>query len=256
MKLSIIASGCLLAIAGSFSTTVFAQNDAELATAIKTGDEINQSAKTSQQRVDSLSKGVMSKLQQFKTVNKEIDGLQVYNGQMSKQIANQLAEMEEINASIDQVSVIERQVMPLMIRMVNTLAQFVELDVPFSLEERQGRIADLREMLDAANVETSEKFRRILEAYQVEVQFGRDIEAYSGLLSVDGAERDVDFLRIGRVAFVYQTRDGKVQGAWNQEKRQWEKLDESYRSYISKGLRIARKQLAPDLLMVPMTAAK
>ena len=91
---------------------------------------------------------------------------------------------------------------------------------------------------------------------QVEVQFGRDIEAYSSLLTVDGVERDVDFLRVGRVAFLYQTRDGKTQGAWDQEKRQWQKLDASYRSYISKGLRIARKQLAPDLLMVPMTASK
>lgn len=256
MKLSIIASGCLLALAGSFSTIAFAQNEAELAQAVKAGEQINQSAKTSQRTVDGLSKGVVSKLQQFKTVNKEIDGLQVYNGQMGRQIADQIAQMEEINVSIDQVSVIERQVMPLMIRMVDTLAQFINLDVPFSIEERQARIADLRDMLDSANVETSEKFRRILEAYQIEVQFGRDIEAYTGLLDVDGTERDVDFLRIGRVSLMYQTRDGRTQGVWDQETRQWEALDDSYRTHIKKGLRIARKQLAPNVLTVPVKASK
>lgn len=256
MKLSTIASGCLLALSGVFASQAFAQNEAELAKAVKSGTEINQSAQTSQKRVDSLSNDIQSKLQQFKTVNKEIDGLQVYNSQMQKQIANQLAEMEEINASIDQVSVIERQVMPLMIRMLDTLEQFVKLDVPFLIEERSNRIADLREMLDAANVETSEKFRRILEAYQVEVQFGRDIEAYSGLLDVDGVERDVDFLRIGRIALIYQTRDKQGMGAWDQEAKKWQKLDDSYRSHISKALRVAKKQLAPDMLTVPVKAAE
>ncbi len=256
MKLSTIASGCLLAFTVSMTTSAFAQNEAELAQAVKSGSEINQSAQKSQQRVDSLSNDIQSKLQQFKTVNKEIDGLQVYNSQMQKQIANQLAEMNEINASIDQVSVIERQIMPLMIRMVDTLEQFVKLDVPFLMEERTNRVNDLRDMLDQANVETSEKFRRILEAYQVEVQFGRDIEAYSGLQDVDGVERDVDFLRIGRIALIYQTRDKQTMGAWDQKAKRWEKLDDSYRSHISKAMRVAKKQLAPDMLTVPVNAAE
>jgi uncharacterized protein (DUF885 family) len=256
MKLSNIASGCLLALASTMSTMVFAQNEVELAQAVKTGTQINESAKTSQQRLDGLHKGTLSKLQQFKTVNKEIDGLEVYNHQMRKQITNQLTQMDEINLSIDQVSVIERQVMPLMIRMVDTLEQFIALDVPFLPKEREDRIVDLKDMLDRADVETSEKFRRILEAYQVEVQFGRDIEAYTGLLAVNGAERDVDFLRIGRVALIYQTRDGQTQGAWDQQSRQWQPLDEGYRTHINKGLRIARKQLAPDLLTVPISAVQ
>lgn len=256
MKLSTIASGCLLAISATLTTAAFAQNEAELAQAVESGTEINQSAQTSQKRVDSLSNDIQSKLQQFKTVNKEIDGLKVYNSQMQKQIANQLAEMAEIDISIDQVSVIERQIMPLMIRMVDTLDQFIKLDIPFLMEERTNRINDLREMLDAANVETSEKFRRVLEAYQVEVQFGRDIEAYSGLLDVNGVERDVDFLRIGRIALVYITRDKQAMGAWDQKTKQWTVLDDSYRSYLSKALRVAKKQLAPDMLVIPVKAAE
>ena len=107
-------------------------------------------------------------------------------------------------------------------------------------------------MMDRADVAPSEKFRRVMEAYQVEMDYGRTVEAYTGLQTIDGQERDVDFLRIGRTALIYQTRDGGIQGNWNKQTRQWEKLDASYRSQITKGLRVARKQMAPEVLMVPV----
>ena len=106
--------------------------------------------------------------------------------------------MEDLNASMDKVSVIERQITPLMIRMITGLEQFVGLDVPFLKDERAKRISSLKQMMDRADINSSEKFRRLLEAYQVEVDYGRTIEAYTALQSVDGQEREVDFLRIGR----------------------------------------------------------
>jgi hypothetical protein len=84
------------------------------------------------------------------------------------------------------------------------------------------------------------------------MDYGRTIEAYSGLQSIDGQDREVEFLRIGRTALLYQTRDASRQGLWNKQTRQWEELDSSYRTQVTKGLRIAKKQLAPDLLMVPV----
>ena len=70
-------------------------------------------------------------MQAFKAVNKEIDGLLVYNKQIEKQIANQDQEILDLNKAIDEVSVIERQITPLMLRMIDGLEQFVALDVPF-----------------------------------------------------------------------------------------------------------------------------
>jgi hypothetical protein len=84
------------------------------------------------------------------------------------------------------------------------------------------------------------------------MDYGRTIEAYPGLKDLGGEERSVEFLRIGRTALIYQTRDGSQQGVWNKQTRQWEELDSSYKTQIAKGLRIAKKQLAPDLLMVPV----
>lgn len=220
--------------------------------ATDTAEQINDSAKQSQETINGITDQINSKLQDYKALVKEIEGLAVYNQQLTKQIASQAQEMVDLNDAIDEVSVIERQITPLMINMIKGLEQFVAFDVPFLQDERAKRIDELNLMMDMANVAPSEKFRRVMEAYQVEMDYGRTIEAYSGFQTIDGKQRDVDFLRIGRTALLYQTRDGSAQGVWNKQTSQWDVLDSSYRTQITKGLRMAKKQLAPDLIMVPV----
>jgi len=242
-----------LLVAGALAATpVLAQDDEVLKPVVDEAAKINESAAKSQEKINGITDQIDSKLQQFKTLMKEIEGLEVYNTQLRKQINNQEQEMADLNAAIDEVSVVERQITPLMMRMIDGLEQFVSLDVPFLPEERANRVADLRAMMDRADVAASEKFRRVMEAYQVEMDYGRTMEAYSGIHSINGQERDVEFLRLGRTALIYQTRDASMQGVWNKQTRQWEELDSSYRTQITKGLRMAKKQLAPDLLMLPV----
>lgn len=224
---------------------------------IDKSEKISNSAINSQTKIDKISDDIDTKVQQFKSVTKETDGLIVYNSELDKQIANQLQEMENLNASIDRVSVIERQITPLMLRMIKGLEDFVSLDVPFLPEERAKRLTFLKDMMSRADVEVSEKFRRVLEAYQVEVDYGRTIEAYTAQIAIDGSKpQDVNFLRIGRVSLIYQSRDRQQMGIWNQETKQWDKLDDSFRASVAKGLRIARKQQAPDMIKLPVFAAK
>ncbi len=256
MKLSKIAQACLFISLSttslSYATPIMAENDKKLTQVVDAGQEINKSASQSQLRVNDISDQIQTKLQQFKTINKEIDGLSVYNLQMKAQVDNQLKELSQIALSMEQVSIIERQISPLMARMIETLDNFVALDVQFLTAERNQRIAGLKNMMDRADVAISEKFRRVLEAYQIEVDYGRTIEAYTGLIEIDGSEQNVDFLRIGRVSLVYQTRDGQKLGLWDNQSRTWQPLSAQYRLNINKGLRIARKQLAPDLIIVPV----
>ncbi len=234
------------------ATPVLAQDDEVLKPVVDEAAKINESAAKSQEKINGITDQIDSKLQQFKTLMKEIEGLEVYNTQLRKQINSQEQEMADLNSAIDEVSVVERQITPLMMRMIDGLAQFIELDMPFLPEERANRVADLRAMMDRADVAASEKFRRVMEAFQVEMDYGRTMEAYSGIHSIDGQERDVEFLRLGRTALIYQTRDASRQGVWNKQTRQWEELDSGYRTQITKGLRMAKKQLAPDLLMLPV----
>ena len=247
LRLLLVSS---LTISSAFATEA-------LEKVIDKSEKISNSAVKSQTKIDKISDDIDAKVQQFKTVTKETDGLKVYNSELDKQIASQLEEMKNLNDSIDRVSVIERQITPLMLRMIKGLEDFVSLDVPFLPEERAKRLTSLKEMMSRADVEVSEKFRRVLEAYQVEVDYGRTIEAYTGKIAVNGSKpQDVNFLRIGRVSLIYQSRDRMQMGIWNQEKKQWEELDDSFRSTVAKGLRIARKQQAPDMIKLPVFAAK
>jgi len=231
-------------------------NSNSLNKVVDAGQQINHSAAKSQQKVNRFTDEVQTKLQQFNVVTKEVDGLSVYNQQMQAQLDSQMTELAQLAKSMEEVSVIERQISPLMARMISTLDTFVELDVPFLPSERSKRVEDLKTMMNRADIAVSEKFRRVLEAYQIEVDYGRTIEAYSGVLPIDGKQMDVDFLRIGRVSLVYQTRDGSRLGQWQQSSvgsGQWQSLSQDYRLGINKALRIARKQLAPDLILVPVS---
>ncbi len=216
--------------------------------------KIDEGARKSQKKINTLVDEAAELAGKFSGVSKQIEGLEVYVALLEKQIANQKREMADLNNSITQVSVVERQIMPLMQKMVDTLEQFIELDVPFLLEERRKRVGFLKTLLERSDVTVAEKFRRVLEAYEIENDYGRTIEAYKGSLEVDGASREVEFLRIGRTALLYQTSDAAIYGQWDRREGKWAALPAEYRNQIREGIRIAHKQVAPDLLMLPVSA--
>lgn len=226
---------------------------ATLADIYQVAERINQQAKTSQARIDALTEETHKLLNEYKTVLKEIEGLRVYNRQFEKQIANQEREMTQLTDSIDRVTVIERQITPLMLRMIDGLEQFVDLDLPFLLDERHDRVARLREMMDRADVAVSEKFSQVLRAFQIENEYGRTMEAYGDTINVDGVDRKVDVLKVGRVALVFQTPDGEETGMWNKADDQWEVIGDEFTTPVRNGIRMARKQLSVDMLTLPIT---
>lgn len=250
-KVLIAALVCASALAG---TTAVVRADT-LDAILDVSKAKNEAAKQSQKKIDRLAEETRDLLTEYKTVNKQIDGLKVYNARLQRQIDNQLKELERIEKSIDESTVIARQMMPLVIRMIDGLETFVELDMPFHEEERRERIAFLRNNIDRSDLSIAEKFRQVLEAYKIELEYGRKIDAYKGTVQIDQVERDVNFLRVGRVALLYQTTDTELSGAWDKRARTWVALDSGeYRNAIMKGLRIARKEAAIDLMNLPIPA--
>jgi len=215
----------------------------------------NEAAAASQGRIDKLSGDTDTLAAEYRAALQETRALESYNKQLESLIAAQGREVEDLRSQIDRVTGVGRQVMPLMLRMLDALEQFVELDLPFLLEERRERVAGLRRMMGRAEVPISEKYRRLLEAFQIENEYGRTIEAYRGSLEADGQSRTVDFLRVGRNVLLYQTLDGNESGIWQPHSASWAVLSGSYRIPIRQGIRIARKQAAPDLIRIPMPAA-
>ena len=114
-------------------------------------------------------------------------------------------------------------------------------------------LTTLKETLERADVTTSEKYRQLLDAYLIEADYGRSIEAYQQALSLPQGERHVDMLRIGRIGLFYQTQDKQQIGFWDQHARAWQSLPDSYQRAIQQGLNMARRQAAPDLLTLPFS---
>lgn len=219
-------------------------------------DQMNQAAVRSQSKIDALTEETRKLLNEYKTVLKEIEGLRVYNRQLEKQIANQEEEMAQLSTSIDEVTVIERQITPLMLRMIDGLEQFVSLDIPFLLKERSDRIDRLREMMDRADVAVSEKFSQVLRAYQIENEYGRTMETYGDTIEIAGTERKVDILKVGRIALVYQTPDGTETGMYNKNSNAFEPVGDEYQASVRQGIRMARQQATQDMFSIPVHGAE
>lgn len=222
---------------------------------IQVGKSKTVAAHKSQQRIDELASDTRDLLQDWKAVMKQIDSLKVYNARLQRQIENQLARLQRIERSIEDVATLQREIPDLVISMVDALERFVELDVPFLREERLERINRIRSNLDRSDISIAEAFRQVLEAYKIESEYGRKIETYTGSVEIDGVERDVNMFRVGRISLMYQTADKEVTGAWDKKSRRWVELDPGeYRSAVSQGIRIAKKQASIDILDVPVVA--
>jgi septal ring factor EnvC (AmiA/AmiB activator) len=226
-----------------------------LDTVLAVGQQKTAAAQASQKRIDKIAEETNGLLQQFKVVNKEIDGLRVYNRQLEKQLDNQLKVITELEESIGQVTIIERQIQPLILKMLDGLEQFIELDAPFKLAERKENLENVKNTMDRSDITVAEKFRQVLELYNFESEYARKIDSYGDTLSVGGQEREVNLLQIGRIALLAQTTDSKTSLAYDKDQKGWVEIDDGeYRRAIMQGLKIAKKQATTDIMNMPIPA--
>jgi len=226
-----------------------------LAQTIQTENSIQQSAIKSQKNIDGLDDRTRKMLEQYRSATRQTKTLLTYNNHLQALLDSQKEEKASFEQQLEQIETTQREIVPLILNMQQSLEQFVQLDLPFLPEERQQRVSRLKEMMTRADVTNAEKFRRLIEAYQIENDYGNTIEAYRANIELGGATSSVDFLRLGRVALYYQRLDGSETGYWNNAEKRWEPLPSEYRNSIRQGLRIARKETAPDLLTLPVPTA-
>ena len=209
--------------------------------------------RASQLKIDDLREETQDLLSQFKQVMKIVDGLKAYNRQQERLIEGQEQEIAELIVSIDQVTVIERQIGPLIERMIDNLEKFVELDAPFLVREREDRISFLRETLDRADVSVSKNSVRSsrLPDRKWLWHHHRCLYRYD---RGQGSERQVDMLRWGRVILAFQTPDQAISGGWDKNAGVWQILDSEFRSGVRNGIRIARKTQTADIVLLPVPA--
>ncbi|MCF6288152.1 MAG: DUF3450 domain-containing protein [Proteobacteria bacterium] len=245
-KLNKIVTSILLLLAlGSL-------NAQPLNTAVQVAVDTNQASKKAQQRIDKLNNQTDDLTGQYRNVLNEIDSLRAYNKQLETVVNDQREQVKGINAQMTHLEQTNRGVVPMIIEMVDALNKLVDADLPFKTSERKERVARLENMLNKADVTTAEKYRKVTEAYGIELDYGSTVESYQGDLP-NG--KKVDFLRVGRATLIYQTLNQEVSGWWNAKTGKFEQLDSRYNNEIKEAMRIAKKQASPDLAGLPVFGA-
>jgi hypothetical protein len=224
---------------------------AQLQEALTAQVQVDRDAAQSQEELNNIRERTQDAAGRYAQAMADADSLERFNAQLQEQVNSQEEEIASVERQLLEIETTNREVQPLMQQMVDTLARFIELDVPFLIEERTERVRNLQNLMGRADVTISEKYRLILEAYQIELDYGQTFEAYEGRLGEGADARTVEFAKLGRVSLMYRTLDGTETGYWDANQRMWV-VDNSYLDTIEAAIRVARGDDTADLLIVPV----
>lgn len=216
-------------------------------------EKTNNQLKSYQQKIDKNEDIRETLLNEYKYTNSSIKSTKTYNEQLRKIIKSQEEEIASLDQQIIDIEQTQKNIFPLMINMIKSLETLVNQDTPFLLTERLDRVKRLENTLNKADIQTHEKYRIILEAFKIEYDYAKTIEAYQDKIN----DKTYNFLRLGRVALYYQSLDLKEYGYYNKETKSWDLIKDSVsKSNIRKAIKIAKKQQNVDFLNLPFLAKK
>ncbi|MEM6649392.1 MAG: DUF3450 domain-containing protein [Pseudomonadota bacterium] len=247
-KIAFMGSVALLALGG------MSPAQAQFSAAINESQAAANEGKRSQQRIDNLDDAVGELLGEYSANLRQRDVSLRYNAGRAREIENQLVQIEQLQQDVENIEGLQRAILPLLEEMLGRLEQFIAADTPFLLKERNDRLTRLRSVMSDSTQTPASRYGLIMEAYQIENEYGRTIESYSDVVDNGGEDIVVDFLRIGRLALIYKNSDDTILRIYNPEAGQFEDLDMKYLSEVRRGIRMANEQVPPDLLQIPVRA--
>ncbi len=208
-------------------------------------------AASRQEFIDNVDSEILVLTGDIQFLSQQLDLTNIYNRQLQELIDSQNAEIISINEQMVELDKTNKGILPTLEEMVRTLESIINNDVPFLLIERKARVAELKEILKQSNISTSEKFRRVFEAYQIENEFGRTIESYRDEITFDSETFNVEVFRLGRVGLYARTSDGRHTAMYSKKEGRWIRK-KGIDNELVVALKIARKELPPSLLKLPI----
>lgn len=226
----------------------------------------------SQQSIDKLNNATQKMLQEYREILQQKDYQQYYNFQLKQLDSSQQQEIKQLQTQLQELDYIEVAIMPLMQSMLVALEEFVALDIPFRQQYRMDGVQKLRSRLNSGSLSLPDKYRLLMEAWQIEHDYGRSIETWRGLLSDStGMNSDenlsadalsgnslskqalsVNYLRVGRTAFYYQSLDGSQMAIWDNKLKSWQPLPIAFAHDLQRSMQIAADRIAPELMPLPL----
>lgn len=132
----------------------------------------------------------------------------------------------------------------------------IKSDNWFLKQEREFRIAQLKEIMIDPAQSSAEKFRRIFNALQIEAEYGSSVEVTQDTIELDGKKMMVNLLRIGRLSLFSQAIDKRKSAVFNPYTNIWQPLPESVNQDLSKAIAMARLERTIELVKLPFGRIK
>jgi hypothetical protein len=255
-----------LAVAGAATAGFIVASTPALAQLDQTVTEAERStaaAAASQTRIDRMADETGDLFREYRATLQRIDSQQLFVEQQRVFLRSQENEIEDLERQITEVGDVLRSLLPMQFEMIEELGIFVEADIPFLRPERLARVQRLSGYMDDPAIAPAERYRQIVEAFQLEADYGRFLDTWSAPFVDDplsGADPDpdaptVDYLLIGRVGYIYMTQDESEMGIWNEESKSWDQIPGSFRLDIRRAIRMAREVTTPNVFMAPVRGA-
>lgn len=215
-------------------------------------EDLHRQAVQSQRKIDQMADQTEALLEEYQRLLLDADYHQTQLDHLTRELQQQKLQREKLQQQIDQIQLTEKRLAPLLGSMVQTLERFIIADLPFHHRERIDSVLLLRERMQDAGLPLVDRFQLVMEAYQIELEYGHTLESYRTQLEWQGQTRSMECLRVGRLALYFLSPDGAEAGYWNPEIKQWQALPARYNRVIRDGLSVANSQLAPKLLSLPL----
>lgn len=247
-KLGFLGSAALIAVMGATPAS------AQFRTALDVSRTTVTEGARSQQTVENLDAQAAELLGDYRASLKQRDVLRRFNASREREVQNQLEQIVGLEQDVENIQGLQRAVLPLLEDMVAELTAFVNADLPFLQGERQARLARLQSIMQDSTQTAASRYNLILEAYQIENEYGRSMDSYTGEIDNDGTALTVDFLRVGRLALIYKSADDSILRIYDRNVGGFVDLDKKFLGEVRRGIRMAKEQTPPDLLSIPVTA--
>lgn len=236
-------------LAGVLASGTLIASDQAVAQAAESVDA-QQAQAALQAEIDAADEQTREQLEELRRLERETRQLEADNASLAGRLAEEAERQQRLETALDTLEETRAALPVIEQNMSAQLSQWIEGDLPFLSEERLARV---ERQPDEQGQNSVERINGLLEAWRVELDYGREMDSWRGRLRQEGRTREVDFLRIGRIGFYYLAPDGREGGVWSAEEGAWQPLSDNYLREVRNGLRIAEDQRAPELLTLPLS---
>ena len=223
---------------------------AQLDTALQVARQSTQAGAAAQNQIDTLADDADNAERQYLALQEQIESQRVYLEQQRVFLRSQENELAALQSQLERVGTIERDLTPMLLEMYIGLEAFVAQDLPFQLEEREERLERISEALGDAQISPSEKYRLLINAFEIESAVGRSLRAYTQEVDVDGVPQLAEILQIGRVAMIRDV--GGNMEIMTKDNPQWRPVPGGMAADVQRAFRIAKELTTPSVFSIPL----